>query len=160
RTLRQTSDVTDRGSLERLLDAAVGAFGKVDILVNCQGRLKRTPTLDVSEEEFAGILETNLTGTFRACQVFGKHMLERGYGRIVNVGSLRSFVAFYEVTPYTASKAGIAGLTRSLAIEWGSRGVLVNAIAPGVFRTPLNQAVIDGTPRGQELLLRTPLKRF
>jgi NAD(P)-dependent dehydrogenase (short-subunit alcohol dehydrogenase family) len=160
RTLRVPSDVTDRASLQRVCDTAVKELGKVDILINCAGRIKRTPTLEVSEEEFSGIVETNLMGTLRACQVFGRHMLSRGYGRIINIGSLNSFVAFHEVAAYAASKGAVAMLTRSLAVEWGPRGVVCNAIAPGVFRTPLNQELLDGTPRGQELLMRTPLKRF
>jgi len=160
RTARVTSDVTDRASLEAALAATVAALGRVDVLVNCAGRTKRSPTLDVPEEEWDAILETNLTGTLRACQVFGRHMLERGWGRIVNIASLSSFVSLFEVAAYSASKAAVAALTKSLAIEWGPRGVNVNAIAPGVFRTPLNQALLDGTARGQEFLLRTPLKRF
>ena len=159
RTVRVASDVTDRSSLEAALAAVVKGLGRVDILVNCAGRTKRQPTLDLPEADWSAIIETNLTGTLRACQVFGRHMLERGYGRIINIASLASYVALLEVTAYVASKAAVAGLTKSLAIEWGPRGVNVNAIAPGVFRTPLNTALLD-SPRGQELLLRTPLKRF
>jgi NAD(P)-dependent dehydrogenase (short-subunit alcohol dehydrogenase family) len=159
-TLRLASDVTDRASLTALRDAAIDRFGKVDILINCAGRTQRRPTLEVDDSEWQSILDTNLTGTLRACQIFGAHMLERGYGRIVNVASLASFVGLYEVAAYTASKAGVAALTKALAVEWGARGVLVNAIAPGVFRTALNQELLDGTERGQEFKLRTPLARF
>ena len=160
RSLHVTADVKNRGSLEDALRATLRAFGRVDILVNCAGITKRTPTLDVSDEEWASILETNLNGTLRACQVFGRKMLETGYGRIINIASLASFVGLFEVAAYTASKAAVAGLTRALAVEWGHRGVNVNAIAPGVYRTALNASLLDGTERGKEFLMRTPLRRF
>jgi NAD(P)-dependent dehydrogenase (short-subunit alcohol dehydrogenase family) len=160
KSLRISSDVGDRASLENLRDKCIQAFGKVDILVNCAGRTKRAATLDFPETDWNDIFETNVTGTLRACQVFGPHMIERGYGRIINIASLSTFVALFEVAAYSASKAAVASLTKSLAIEWAPHGVCVNAIAPGVFRTALNQQLLDETERGREFLLRTPMKRF
>ena len=160
RSLRLPSDVSERDSLQHVLEETVKAFGKVDILVNSAGRTKRAPTLDFSEDDWNDIIETNLTGTLRACQVFGRHMLEREYGRIINIASLSTFVALHEVAAYSASKAAVASLTKSLAVEWSPRGVCVNAIAPGVFRTALNQKLLDESERGREFLLRTPMKRF
>jgi NAD(P)-dependent dehydrogenase (short-subunit alcohol dehydrogenase family) len=160
RSLRATSDVTDRASLQGVLDAAVKDFGKVDILVNSAGRTKKAPTLDFSEQDWNDILETNLTGILRACQIFGRHMVERRYGRIINIASIGSFLGMLQVTAYSASKAAVASLTQSLAIEWAPHGICVNAIAPGVFPTALNQKLLEGTPRGNEWLMRTPMKRF
>jgi NAD(P)-dependent dehydrogenase (short-subunit alcohol dehydrogenase family) len=160
RSLRVASDVSNSDSLQSALDACLAAFGKVDILVNSAGRTKRAPTIDFPEADWAAILDTNLTGTLRACQIFGRHMIERKYGRIINIASLSSFVALHEVAAYSASKAAVASLTKSLAVEWAAHGVNINAIAPGVFRTALNQTLLDQTERGREFLLRTPMKRF
>ncbi|HMQ02936.1 MAG TPA: glucose 1-dehydrogenase [Pyrinomonadaceae bacterium] len=160
RTIRITSDVSDRGTLEALRDKCIESFGKVDILVNCAGRTKRGPTVDFADDEWNAIIDTNLNGTLRACQVFGRHMVEKKYGRIINIASLSTFVALLEVAAYSASKAAVASLTKSLALEWAKDGVNVNAIAPGVFITDLNHKLLTDTPRGNEFLLRTPMGRF
>lgn len=160
RTLVATSDVSDRESLIALERRVSGELGPVDILVNCAGKTVRTASLSMSEEQWEDILGTNLTGTFRACQVFGREMVERRRGSIINIASLASFVGFMEVAAYTASKSGVAGLTRALAVEWAPLGVRVNAIAPGLIPTPLNERLLVGTPRGEELIVRTPMHRF
>jgi NAD(P)-dependent dehydrogenase (short-subunit alcohol dehydrogenase family) len=159
RTLRHTADVHDTASLERLRDACLAEFGQVDVMLCAAGITKKQASLQVADADWSRIIDTNLNGTFRACRVFGAPMIERGAGRVITIASLSSFTGFFEVSAYTASKAGVAGLTRALAVEWAPYNVTVNAIAPGVFKTELNAALLD-SPRGKELLMRTPMRRF
>jgi NAD(P)-dependent dehydrogenase (short-subunit alcohol dehydrogenase family) len=160
KSLALPTDVSSRDSIEALHSAVLAEFGRVDTLINCAGITKRTPSVNVSDSEWDRIMETNLTGMLRACQIFGRKMIEQKYGRIINIASVASGRGFFEVAAYAASKAGVVSLTKTLAVEWAKHGVCVNALAPGVFRTDINKALLDGTARGQEFLVRTPMGRF
>lgn len=160
RTLRQPGDVTSRKSIEELRDRVMERFGGVDILVNAAGFTFRKPTIEVEAHEWKALFDTNLTGALRACQVFHAPLKASGRGRIINIASLGSFVAFNEVAAYCAAKSALLSLTRSLACEWAADGIAVNAIAPGIFPTEMNEDLVAGTDRGREMLLRTPMARF
>jgi len=160
KTIRKSVDILNRPSIDSFRDEVLAKFGRVDILLNAAGKTFRKPTKDVSELEWDDLMNTNLTGMLRTCQAFHEALVASGHGRVINIASLSSFVALYEVAAYAASKAAVLSFTKSLAVEWAREGVNVNAIAPGVFRTDLNAKLLDGTARGKEFLLRTPMQRF
>lgn len=160
RTLFVTCDVANRTQVDHLRDAVLSEFGQIDILVNAAGITAKRPTSDVTEEEWDGIMNTNLTGVLRTCQSFYNALAQNRRGRIINIASLAAFDSLYQVAAYNSSKAGLLALTRSLALEWGKQGINVNAIVPGVFRTEMNEKFLDGTDRGREYIMRTPLGRL
>ena len=160
KSLRKSVDILNRSSIDTFRDEVLAKFGRVDILLNAAGKTFRKPTKDVTEAEWDDLMNTNVTGMLRSCQAFHQPLVASGHGRVINIASLSSFVALYEVAAYAASKAAVLSFTKSLAVEWAREGVNVNAIAPGVFRTDLNAKLLDGTDRGKEFLWRTPMKRF
>ena len=159
-TLALTVDVRNRSSIEALRDAVLARFGSVDILVNAAGYTFKQSTAAIPEVHWSCLMDTNLTGALRACQSFYEPLKRSGRGRVINIASLGSFLAFHEVAAYCASKTALLSLTRSLACEWARDAICVNAIAPGIFPTEMNREIVTDTPRGRELLMRTPMKRF
>jgi len=159
-SLERTTDVKDRASIEDLRDAVRAEFGHVDVLVNAAGITCKQPTAGLSEADWAAVMETNLTGTLRACQSFYATLRASLHARVVNIASVASLVGFHQVAAYSASKAGVLSLTRSLGCEWARDRIAVNALMPGIFPTDLNRQLLTGTERGRELLLRTPAGRF
>ncbi len=152
-------DVRDAGSIERFGAAAQAAFGKVDILVNNAGCNVRKPALEVTWDDWNLILDTNLRGSFFVAQAIARGMVERGYGRIINIGSVTSVFGYAGLAPYGASRGGIRQLTMSLADDWGPHGVTVNCLAPGWFKTQQNRVMYEDREWVEYLTERIPLQR-
>jgi NAD(P)-dependent dehydrogenase (short-subunit alcohol dehydrogenase family) len=152
-------DVRDRESIQKMVAAAHEAFGRIDILVNNAGCNVRKPALEVTWDDWNLILDTNLRGSFFVSQAVARHMIERKYGRIINVGSVTSVAGYAGLGPYGASRGGIRQLTMSLADDWGKFGITVNTLAPGWFRTAQNKVMYEDTEWVEYLTERIPLKR-
>jgi NAD(P)-dependent dehydrogenase (short-subunit alcohol dehydrogenase family) len=152
-------DVRDQNSIAALAPAATAAFGRIDILVNNAGCNVRKPAFDVTWDDWNLILDTNLRGSFFVAQHIAKHMAERGYGRIVNIGSVTSVFGYAGLAPYGASRGGIRQLTMSLADDWGKFGITVNCLAPGWFETAQNRVLYENKQWVDYLIDRVPLKR-
>lgn len=153
-------DVSDPASVDEVFCKVRQQHGRLDILINAAGITHKAPAIEMDLVDWERVLRTNLTGTFLCSQAAARLMKDTGGGAIVNIASLASFVALSWVAAYCASKAAVMELTKVLAVEWAEHGIRVNAIAPGVFPTPLNRALIEGTPRGKWFRNHTPLGRF
>jgi NAD(P)-dependent dehydrogenase (short-subunit alcohol dehydrogenase family) len=152
-------DTTSKAGLEKLLADVIAKFGKVDILMNGAGVNSPTPFFDITEEEFDKIITVNLKGVVLACQIFGKHMVERGSGSIINIGSASGLKPLSRVFTYSASKGAVHNLSQNLAREWAPKGVRVNILVPGFFPAEQNRKVLN-PDRIKTILSKTPMNRF
>jgi 2-deoxy-D-gluconate 3-dehydrogenase len=153
-------DVREAATADALVEATVRELGAIDILVNNAGTIRRAPAVDFSDEDWAAVLDVNLTAVFRLCRAAGKRMIARGRGKIVNISSLLAFQGGITVPSYAASKGGVAQLTKALANEWASKGVNVNAIAPGYIHTDNTAALAADPVRNQQITVRIPAGRW
>jgi 2-dehydro-3-deoxy-D-gluconate 5-dehydrogenase len=160
RALSVVGDLSDRETPRLLVGRVLEEFGRLDILVNNAGTIRRAPAADCSEDDWAAVLEVNLSAVFRLSQLAGRHMIERGRGKIVNVASLLSFQGGVTVPAYAAAKGGVAQLTKALANEWAGKGVNVNAVAPGYIRTDNTAALQRDETRSRQILERIPAGRW
>ncbi|MFX0560395.1 SDR family NAD(P)-dependent oxidoreductase [Tepidibacillus infernus] len=154
-----STDVKKKEEIEKMVAKTLDTFGKIDVLVNNAGMNIRTPALDVPEEEWELIIQTNMKSVFLASQAVGKHMVEQKSGSIINISSVAGQVALRTGVAYAATKAGIIQMTKTLALEWGKHDVRVNAIAPWYFRTPLTEKLLNNEDYYNEIISRTPLRR-
>jgi 2-deoxy-D-gluconate 3-dehydrogenase len=155
-----TGDLGDTATPRQLIDKSIAHFGRLDILVNNAGTIRRSPATDYSEEDWATVIEVNLSSVFRLSQVAGRHMIERGGGKILNIASLLSFQGGITVPAYAAAKGGVAQLTKALANEWAAKKINVNAIAPGYMRTNNTKALQQDETRNRQILERIPAGRW
>lgn len=155
-----TGDLNDSETPRRLIDNTIEHFGQLDILVNNAGTIRRSPATDYSEEDWATVIQVNLSSVFRTAQLAGRHMIERGGGKILNVASLLSFQGGITVPAYAASKGGVAQLTKALANEWAAKNINVNAIAPGYMRTENTKALQQDPTRNRQIMERIPAGRW
>jgi len=159
RALPVKLDVLNEKDIEQMVAAAIDEYGKIDILVNNAGLNIRRPAAEMTWKDWDTVLDTNLKGSFFVAQAVGKRMIERGYGRIINIGSCTCVFGMEGIGPYCASRAGTLGMTRSLAAEWGQHGVTVNVLAPGWFKTAQNQVLYENKPWVEYITDRIPLGR-
>jgi 2-deoxy-D-gluconate 3-dehydrogenase len=160
RALALAGDLAHPAVPGRLVAETIAGLGGLDVLVNNAGTIRRSPAADTTDEDWLAVVEVDLHGVFRACRAAGRHMLERGQGKIVNVASLLSFQGGITVPAYAAAKGGVAQLTKALANEWASRGINVNAIAPGYVRTDNTAALRADPVRSRQILERIPAGRW
>lgn len=160
RSISISGDMSDKDAPKRIVAETIEKFGKIDILINNAGMIRRTPAVDFSEEDWATVLEVNLSSVFRLSQAAGRKMIENGGGKIVNIASLLSFQGGITVPAYTASKSGVAGLTKAFANEWAKHNINVNAIAPGYMATNNTTALRADETRNRQILERIPAGRW